>query len=248
MSAPGCCPIRRYARVIHQSPRHGAKELGGNNEGAKSDHCVFVLAGITHNTTYNANKLGFELGSDLVNESTTSVRNLVNDGPPGTTWEWSHWTIAAGRVERVDSPQHRTSPGQGCAVVLAVGALWGHPRVPQVGKPPSPRGKWERLESWWSRASGLLRAGNKSEPVRGLHDVSRRRWAHLQCISAKNRTEWLIAAACMFVGYRGMQKLYLCQLCSSFLHSDDFRTPSPSLSLAPSGSVTAFRLSASQIE
>lgn len=47
-------------------------------------------------------------------------------------------------AERTDS-QYRAAPGaddrkrpwQGFAVVLAVGAQWGRPRVPQVGKPPS---------------------------------------------------------------------------------------------------------------
>lgn len=175
-----------------------------------------------YTTPRTSDKLGFDLGSDLVNEPRISVPDLQRT--PGIALVWSRWTTAALFAERTDSLLTTAQVlGQGfeLAVVLAVGALWGHPRVPQVGKPPSPWGKWE---SWWGRSSSLLRAGNKSEPVRGLNDVSRRRWPHLQCISAKKRTEWLIAAACMFVGYRGMEKLYLCQCsqgCFSYLHPDD---------------------------
>lgn len=101
----------------------------------------------------------------------------------------------------------RKRPWQGFAVVLAVGSRWGHPRVPQVGKPPSPWGKWE---SWWSREvveSSPLRAGNESEPIRGTSMTFRGEDCPiLKCSSAKKRTEWRIASACMLLGIVGGKK------------------------------------------
>lgn len=164
---------------------------------------------IIQNITYEPNKLGFELGSDLVNEYTTSVRNLVNGGPleqPG-----------CGHIGRQLHDLWSVLTHLNTAQVLGRGlpsySAWGHGGVVQG----FPRWASRSLHGGSGRA---WRAGGAAPQVcfaRGTgrsqvgtsNDVSRRRSPHLQCISAKKRTEWLIAAGWMFVGYRGMGKLYL---------------------------------------
>lgn len=140
----------------------------------------------------------------------------------------------------------RKRPWQGFAAVLAVGSPWGHPRVPQGGKPSSPRGKWE---SWWSRASSPLRAGNKSEPIRGSSMTFRGQDCPiLKCSSAKKRTEWRIASACLLLGIVGGRKVYLCRCCFSHLHPDNiFRFLSSSRLKWPGSLSPCFEASTSQL-
>lgn len=101
---------------------------------------------------------------------------------------------------------------------VAVGSSKGSPG----GKAALSMGEVGELVEPGVEESSPLRAGNKSEPIRGTSMTFRGEDRPiLKCSSAKKRTEWRIASACMLLGIVGGQKVYLCRCCFSHLHPDN---------------------------